>query len=265
MQVVKEYPNGVFSWVDLTTSDVEGAKAFYGGLFGWEFLDIPSGESQTYSMGQIEGLNVAGMGPLSPDMIAGGVPAHWASYIKHDDVDSVAAKITEAGGNLMFPPMDVMDSGRMIMATDPAGAAFGVWQPKQHIGAQLVNIPNTLTWNELQTRELEGAKEFYAAAFGWTYEVDESDYVAASVDGRVQAGMMAIDESWGPVPNNWSVYFLVENVEATVARVSELGGTVMVPPTDAGQVGRFSVIQDPQGAISTAIEYKGEATPPPGY
>jgi len=265
MQVVTNYPDGVFNWVDLSTSDVDEAKTFYAALFGWGFDDVPTGQSSTYTMCQIEGKNVAGMGSLSPEMIAQGVPPFWSSYVKHDDVDSVAAKITAAGGNLMFPPMDVMDTGRMVMASDPAGAVFGVWQPRQHIGAQLVNIPNTLTWNELQTRELDTAKEFYAAAFGWTYEVDQNDYVVAIAGDRPQAGMMKIDESWGPVPNNWSAYFLVEDVEAAAAKVGELGGTVMVPPFDAGEVGRFAVIQDPQGAVSTVIEYKNPATPPPGY
>lgn len=265
MQVVKKYPDNVFSWVDLSTTDVEAAKAFYGGLFGWEFHDIPTGDSGAYTMAQIQEYNVAGMGELSAEMREQGVPPNWSAYINHDDVDAVAARITAAGGTLIFPAMDVMDAGRMIMATDPGGAVFGVWQPKQHIGAQLVNIPNTLSWNELQTRELDAAKDFYAAVFGWTYEVDQNGYVAAAADGRVQAGMMAIDESWGPVPNNWTNYFLVENVEASAAKVSELGGSVMVPPTAAGEVGKFAVFQDPQGAVTSIIEYKGEASPPPGY
>ena len=265
MQVVSKYPDGVFSWVDLGTTDLAGAKGFYGGLFGWDAFDIPMPESSPYTMFQLNGYNVAGMGELQKEMQEQGIPPHWSSYINHSDVDAVAAKISAAGGTVLFPPMDVFESGRMIMAMDSGGAAFGVWQPNQHIGAQLVNIPNTLTWNELQTRELASAKDFYTKVFDWTYQVDENNYVAVSAEDRVQAGMMAIDESWGPVPNNWSTYFLVSDVDAAAAKVSELGGTVMVPVTDAGQVGRFAVIQDPQGAVFTIIEYKSEASPPPGY
>ena len=117
-----------------------------------------------------------------------GVPPYWSSYIKHDDVDAVAVRATEAGGVVLFPPFDVMDAGRMTMIQDLAGALIGVWQPKQHIGAQLVNIPNTLVWNELQTPDLEGARNFYTAVFGWTYDVDPGGYVAVKESDRVQAG-----------------------------------------------------------------------------
>lgn len=265
MQVVTRYPDGVFSWVDLGTTDTKGAKYYYNSLFGWSFLDLPTDSGTVYSMAQIEGKNVAGLGPMGPDMEAQGIPPYWSSYIKHDDVDAVAAKAAEAGGNVMFPPMDVMDSGRMTIIQDPTGAAVGVWQPKQHIGAQLVNIPNTLVWNELQTRDVEAARTFYEKVFGWTYEVDANNYVAVYQDDRVHAGMMQIEDSWGDVPPNWSIYFLVEDVDVATAKAQELGGNIMVPPSPAGEMGKFSVIQDPQGAAFSIIEYAGGASPPPGY
>jgi predicted enzyme related to lactoylglutathione lyase len=265
MQVVKGYPDGVFSWVDLATTDTEGAKSFYSGLFGWSGLDIPTDSGMVYTMFQIEGLDVSGMGPLDENLKAQGIPPHWSSYVKHDDVDGVAARAAEAGGTVLMPPFDVMESGRMTMIQDPAGAVFGVWQPNQHIGAKLVNIPNTLTWNELMTRDLEGAKEFYAAVFGWTYTQDESGYVVCYVDGRHQAGMMKIDESMGEMPPSWGNYFLVDDIASKVKKLQELGGTVVVPPTPAGEMGKFSVVQDPQGGHFSLIEYSGPADPPPGY
>lgn len=264
MQVVSKYPDNVFSWVDLSTSDVEGAKKFYGGLFGWEFFDIPS-ESMPYSYCQLNGYNVAGMGPLVPEMEEQGVPSNWSSYINHSDADSIAKKVTEAGGQVIFEVVDIMDAGRLLQGIDPSGAAFGVWQPKSHTGAQLVNIPSTLTWNELQTRELDSAKEFYGKVFGWTYEENDGGYQSVAADGRVQAGMMAIDDSWGPVPNNWTAYFLVEDVDAAAAKAQELGGTITVPVSEAGDIGRMVYLQDPQGAMLALIEYKGDASPPPGY
>lgn len=166
MQVVRQYPDGVFCWVDLITPDQNGAKAFYTALFGWEADDRPIDVGGTYTMLQLEGKNVAGLGEMQPEMKSQGMPAFWTSYVKHDDVDSIAAKISEAGGNLMFPPMNVMDSGRMTTAMDVTGAAFGVWQPQEHIGAQLVNIPNALVWNELQSRQPDEAKAFYESVFG---------------------------------------------------------------------------------------------------
>jgi len=265
MKVVTEYPNGLFSWVDLSTTDTEGAKAFYGGFFNWGFEDQPADVSNVYTMCQIDGYNTAGLGPQPPEMSEQGIPPVWTSYIKHDDVDAIAAKISEAGGNLMMPPMDVMDAGRMLMAADPTGAVFGVWQPGTHIGAQVVNQANSLVWNELQTNDLEAAKAFYGAVFGWTNEVDQNGYVVFSADGRGQAGMMKIEESWGPVPPNWSVYFLVEDVDAYAASAKELGGNVMVPPTVAGEVGKFSVIQDPQGGAFSVMQFNGPVSPPPGH
>ncbi|MCA9920219.1 MAG: VOC family protein [Anaerolineales bacterium] len=266
MQIVRSYPDGVFCWVDLTTPDQNGAKAFYSALFGWETDDRPLPMGGTYTMLQLEGKNVAGLGEMQPEMKAQGMPAFWASYVKHDDVDSIAAKIAEAGGNLMFPPMDVMDSGRMTMGMDSTGAAFGVWQPQEHTGAELVNMPNTLVWNELQSRQPDAAKAFYESVFGWESKADENGYVTFAVNGRMQAGMITMDENWGPdIPNNWSVYFMVEDVEAKSALAQKLGGMVIVPATQAGEMGRFAVISDPQGGVFTIMSFKGPVDPPPGY
>ena len=265
MHVVKEYPDSVFSWVDLATTDPDKAKDFYHGLFGWEFEDRPTDMGTVYSMCQIDGKNVAGLGPLSPGMEEQGVPTVWSSYVNHRDVDAVAARVTEAGGTVTLPPMDVMDSGRMCLAMDPTGAPFGVWQPKSHIGAQYVNYPNTLVWNELQTRDPEAAQKFYDAVFDWTYKVDENGYVMCVAGERIQAGIIKMDENWGAeVPPNWSVYFLVEDVDAYAEKTISLGGNVLTPPTKAGEMGRFAVIQDPQGGIFTVMEFNGPADPPPG-
>lgn len=265
MQVVKEYPNGVFSWVDLGTTDPEGAKSFYGSLFGWSFLDVPTSSGMLYSMAQLEGYVVCGLGPMDPDTQAQGVPPFWTNYVKHDNVDSVAAKASSAGGVVMFPPTDIDESGRMAIFQDPTGAVVGVWQPGTHIGAQLVNIPNTLTWNELMTRDIEAAKSFYAKVFDWTYETDESGYVAVKAEDRTQAGMMAMTEEMTQIPPNWGHYFLVEDVNALAEKTKKLGGSVLVPVTPAGDIGEFAVLQDPQGAVFNIIRYAGEASPPPGY
>ncbi len=264
MQVVKKYPDGVFCWVDLGTTDVEGAKAFYGGLFGWIFEDKPTDVGVPYTMATIDGNSVVGMGPLPPGSQEQGIPPYWSSYVKHDDIDAIAAKITEAGGEIVMPLMDVMTEGRMLIATDPTGAMFGVWEPQDHIGAQVVNAPNSLFWNELQTKNVEAAKAFYASVFGWTHNADESGYVASAADGRVQAGMMAIQEEWGDVPPNWSVYFLVADAETAVAKAHELGGTILRPPFQVGEMGKMAVIQDPQGAVFNVMD-SNYVDPPPGY
>jgi len=264
MHVVTNYPDGIFNWVDLMSSDVAAAKTFYAGLFGWEAEDRPIDGGGVYTMFNLNGKNVAGMGALNADMQAQGVPSHWASYVKHSDVDGVAARAAEAGGTIILPPMDVMEEGRMTMFIDPSGATVGVWQPKNHIGAQYVNGHNALVWNELQTRDVAAAKSFFSAVFGWTYDADENGYITISQDGRRQAGMIQMDESWGEVPPNWSVYFFVESVDTAVSKTKELGGNMLVPPTPAGEIGKFSIVQDPAGAIFTVMEFYGPVDPPPG-
>ncbi len=264
MHVVTEYPNGIFCWIDLATNDTAGAKTFYQGLFGWEANDVPTDMGTVYSRMEIAGKSVAGLGPMDPNMEAQGVPPIWTSYVKHDDVNAVASRAQEAGGTVMFPPMDVMNEGRMTMIQDPMGAVFGVWQPKNHIGAQLVNMPNTLVWNELQTNDVERAKSFYGSVFGWTNQTDENGYVVFMAGDRAQAGMMAIDPSWGNVPPNWSVYIMVEDLDAAAAKAQELGGSLLVPPTEAGEIGRFSVVRDPQGGALTIMQFSGPVSPPPG-
>lgn len=265
MQVVTHYPDGLFCWIDLSTTDVEAAKSFYSQLFGWETEDRPTDMGTHYTMLQIAGKNVAGLGPLSPDMQAQGVPPFWSSYVKHSDVDAVAARAEAAGGQLLFPPMDVMSEGRMTMIQDPTGAVVGVWQPQNHTGAELVNQPNTLIWNELQTRAGDKAQAFYKAVFGWEGQADKSGYVLFSQDGRRQAGMILMDDSWGDVPSNWAVYIFVEDVESTINTAQELGGNVLVPATVAGEMGKFAVLQDPQGAVFTVMSFNGPVDPPPGY
>jgi len=263
MKVVTAYPNGLFNWVDLTTTDQEGAKAFYSGLFGWEADDIPTPMGPMYTMFRIQGNNVAGGGPMPPDMQ--GMLPYWMSYVKHDDVDAVVTKVVAAGGTVPMPAMDVMEEGRMALIQDPTGAMVGVWQPKNHIGAQLVNMDNTLVWNELQTRDAKTAAAFYGTVFGWTHSQDGSGYYVFATDGRAQAGMMEMGDSWGPMPPSWSAYFMVADIQATVAKAQALGGKIFVPPTQAGEMGTFAVIQDPQGAVFTAMQFDGPVDEPPGF
>ena len=121
---------------------------------------------------------MAGATPMSDDMRAMGVPPVWVSYVKIDDIDGAAARAAEAGGAVFMPPMDVLDSGRMTLIQDPTGAAFGVWSPRAFEGAALVNRPNTLAWNELQTRDLPAARAFYEHVFGWTADGQRAAYRA---------------------------------------------------------------------------------------
>ncbi|HEY5014983.1 MAG TPA: VOC family protein [Acidimicrobiia bacterium] len=250
---VESYEHGVPSWVDLGTPDPAKAGAFYAALFGWT---IPPGppEAGGYAIAELRGRPVAGIGPQQNPG-----PPVWATYVNVDDADAIVGKVTGAGGMVFMPPMDVMDVGRMAFFADPLGAAIGVWQPKLHKGAGIVNEPGTLTWNELMTTDTDAAAKFYAAVFGWdavTHGEGASAYTEFQVGGRSIAGMMPKPaEMPAEVPPYWGVYFAVADTDATAAQVSELGGTVMMPPRDI-EPGRFAIAIDPTGAIFSVITMK---------
>jgi predicted enzyme related to lactoylglutathione lyase len=203
----------------------------------------------------LRGRPVAGLGPqVSPG------PPFWTTYVTVDDVDATTEAVTGAGGQVIMEPLDVLDAGRMAVFADPAGAAFSVWQAMAHVGAGIVNEPGTLSWNELMTTDVEGAKAFYQAVFGWSAVTHEGEmpYTEFKVNDRSIAGMMAKppmvpDE----VPPHWSVYFAVEDTDATVAKVAELGGQLVMPARDIDP-GRFAVVSDPAGATFNVIALADE-------
>ena len=160
------YAPGTFSWVDIATSDLDAAKEFYAGLFGWEYdtQDSPMGP---YVMVMKDGKAVAGMGILPEEQQANGVPSMWSSYVSVASADESAAKAAELGGTVMMPPMDAMDAGRLAFLIAPGGEMFGLWEAKNHIGAGLVGEHGSVVWNELATRNLEEASSFYSDLFGW--------------------------------------------------------------------------------------------------
>jgi hypothetical protein len=250
---IDKYEHGVPSWVDLGTADLPAAAAFYSALFGWTVEAGPP-ESGGYSIAQLRGRPVAGLGPqMNPG------PPVWATYVNVDDADKVIAKVAPAGGTAFMEPMDVMDAGRMAFFSDPQGATIGVWQPNSHKGAGIVNEPGTLTWNELVTSDTDGAAAFYAEIFGWgalTHGEGAGAYTEFQVAGRSIGGMMAkMPEMPAEMPSYWGVYFAVADTDATVKRVGELGGSIMMPPRDI-EPGRFAVAVDPTGAVFSVLAQK---------
>jgi uncharacterized protein len=242
------YEPGTPSWVDLATPDVDASASFYGALFGWEVESAgPPEETGGYGLFKLGSRRVAGVGPLMQE----GQPAVWSTYVSTDDADAAAARATQAGGAVIVEPMDVMDAGRMAFIMHPAGGAVGVWQPRQTIGAELVNEPGALTWNELHTRDVDGAKAFYSAVFEWTAEdssFGDMTYTVLNLGGRGVAGMMPMPEGVpDEVPAYWLVYFEVSNCDATVAKAQELGGSATWPAMDMEGVGRFAGLADPHG------------------
>jgi predicted enzyme related to lactoylglutathione lyase len=176
------------------------------------------------------------------------------------DADETAAKVKDAGGSVVVEPMDVMDLGRMAYFADPTGAVFGIWQPRSFSGADVVNEPGSLCWNEVLTRDAQTDKAFYPAVFGWdagrpSFEGAPETYTVWEIDGRPVGGMMQMSDDYFPpdVPPHWAVCFAVTDVDAVVSKARELGATITAEPMDM-PIGRFAGIIDPQGASFTIMQ-----------
>jgi predicted enzyme related to lactoylglutathione lyase len=246
------YEHGTPSWIDLATPDVAAAQGFYGALFGWGFDAQPIPEGGEYVLCTKGGESVAGMMQQAPD---DPIPPHWSSYVTVDDLEATVAKVEPAGGQVLAPPMDVMDAGRMAVITDPTGAALCLWHAKEHIGAGLVNEHGTLTWNELLSPDVEAAAAFYEQVLGWTSSDpgmggDGPPYTMFSVGDLGIAG--AMPPPMEGIPAVWTVYFAVDDCDATVAAAEAAGATVLAPPMDI-PVGRMAVLSDPNGAMFNVI------------
>jgi uncharacterized protein len=255
MYKVTKFPHGTFSWADVGTYDTEKGKAFYMELFGWDKDEVPMGGDMTYTMFKLDGETVAALSPMLPGAAEQGIPPAWTNYITVDDVDALVDPIKGNGGSIAHGPIDVFESGRMLVLQDPTGAHVALWQPKTHIGASVVNTPGAMMWNELATRDLETAKDFYNKILGWEYEMNNDGYVSIKNNGRYNGGMMTMDESYGEMPPVWTIYFNVEDLDASIKKVEELGGKIMVK-AEASGVGPFAIINDSTGATLSIMEAK---------
>jgi predicted enzyme related to lactoylglutathione lyase len=273
------YIAGVPCWVDTTQPDPDAAAAFYASLFGWELEDsMPPDAPGKYLIARLGGKDVAAVG----SQMDGAPPnATWNTYVWVEDADATAAKVRAAGGSVISEPFDVGEAGRMGVFADAEGAAFCVWQANNHRGAAVVNEPGSLNFNVLNTRDLEGAKSFYGAVFGWEL-VDAGgsmwalpaygDFLERRAPGRREnmaaagaperfdetvAAATPIPDDQPDTPAHWGVTFAVDDADAIAARATELGSKVVVPPLDAPWV-RMTVITDPQGATFTASKFVPE-------
>jgi uncharacterized protein len=272
------YIEGVPCWIDTSQPDPEAATKFYGGLFGWEFEDVmPADSPMRYFIARIRGGDVAAIGSQSGGDAAAAV---WNTYVWVEDADATAAKVRQAGGEVLMEPMDVNDAGRMAVFADPEGAAFSVWQAGRHKGARIVNEAGSLNFNNLNTRDPKAAEAFYGAVFGWKildmggggmawqlpgysdhleelnpgFKKGMAEMGAPAGFEDVAAGLNLLTDG---EPAHWSLTFAVDDADAIAAAATELGGTVVVPPFDAPWV-RMTVITDPQGATFVASKFVPE-------
>ena len=257
MQETPDYKPGTFCWVELATSDSEAAKTFYTQLFGWTYVDHPMGPDMVYTMLQLNGKDVGALYKLMAEQVSQGVPPNWLSYVSVTSADESTEKAKAAGATVLKEPFDVMTVGRMSVIQDPTGAVFALWQPGEHKGAGIYNVPSSLCWNELMTTDTAKDKEFYTTVFGWgadTQNFGDFEYTMFQNGERGAGGMLQITPQMGPIPSNWLVYFAVDDCDAKVKKATELGAQVMKPADDIPGVGRFAILTDPQGAAFAIIK-----------
>lgn len=245
-----KYTPGTFSWTDLNTTDQESAKSFYATLFGWSYEDAPVGEGIYYSMASIDGKMVGAISLQPEQQRDAGAPPSWNSYITVEDADASLARAKELGATVHADAFDVMEAGRMGVVQDPQGAYFLVWQPRQHIGAGLVNAPGALSWNELGSPDPEGSAKFYGDLFGWeTTPMEGFDTPYLVIRTAAGASNGGIRPPMPPgTPSSWLVYFATDDLEASLAKISDNGGNVLMGSTDIG-IAKIAITQDPQGAV----------------
>jgi predicted enzyme related to lactoylglutathione lyase len=253
------WPAGTPCWVDLSVPDVAAAVAFYADVIGWTFVDTGA-DYGGYHIAQVDGRAAAGVGPIMQE----GQPAAWTVYLASDDVDATAKVIGEHGGSIFAGPMDIPDNGRMLIAADPTGGVFGVWQQTGMIGSMVVDEPGAFVWDDARLHDVEAGKRFYADVFGFTYaplgpEAGEgpADYETFSVGDRPAGGIGGMMGAPSGTPSHWLPYFTVADADAAAEAVGDGGGTVLMAP-ETTPFGRIGVVTDPFGAVF------GLHSPPPG-
>jgi predicted enzyme related to lactoylglutathione lyase len=247
------HPPQTISWIDLATSDPAAAKEFYAGLLGWEYEDLPAGDGITYSMAKHRGRSAAAISPQQADEAAQGVPPHWTVYVTVEDVDATAGKVADAGGQVLAGPFDVFEAGRMAVIADPAGAVLCLWQAGTSIGAEVVNEPGAFAWADCASTDPAAAQAFYTTLLGWRFEQmsEAPPYWVISNGERSQGGMTVPPPG---VPSNWFPYFGVIGLDDTMQMAAATGGNPFLGPIDVPAGGRFTLVQDPQGAAFGILE-----------
>lgn len=251
MPKVDSIPIGAPIWMDLSTSDLDRAAAFYGALFGWQVERGAQDEFGGYSTAMLGDSRVAGMMPKWSDPEAGEVPDAWSVYFHTKDSAATAAAVSANGGQVVIEPMEVGPFGTMSVFVDPAGAFFGSWQPNEHDGYQIFGEHGAPAWFELMSLDIDATSAFYPAVFGVTLndmEMEGPSYRTFNINGDDHAGMMDAKGLMPEgVPSNWIIYFGVADADAAAAQAVELGGSIAAPLAETPW-GRFALLADPMGA-----------------
>ena len=261
-----------FVWHDLNTHDVEGAKRFYGDLFGWSF-DASGNEAYHHVNA---GAQMIG-GIRRKDAVEPGPPS-WLGYVLVDDVPDAVERVTAADGRVYMPPTTMPDVGTFAVVADPTGGVVAPWRSARAEANEEACAPpanHTFCWDELLTTDPALAAKFYSAVFGWDEESQESgaqemgeagDYALLTRPGvtdPTRGGKPALAAGVVKAPpalpySFWLPYVRVECVDAAAERAAQLGASVTVPPTDVPNLGRFCSFADPQKTAIGCLSYSDD-------
>ncbi|MGK5632101.1 VOC family protein [Streptomyces sp. URMC 123] len=247
--VTDPYRPGTPCWVDLMAPDQQAALDFYADVLGWAG-EVGPQETGGYAICTLRGRPVAGIGQAQAMGDQPAPPTVWTTYLSVDDAEAAERAVERQGGTVLMPVTDVLTFGRMLMAADPTGAVFGIWQPRDFPGAGVANEPGALIWNELNTTDYDTAAAFYATALGLhTTPMEGAEgYFALTVDGRTVGGLQKLpDHTPVGTPSHWLVYFAVADADVTASRAASSGGSVLQEPFDMA-AGRMALLKDTQGA-----------------
>lgn len=276
MSAPRTYPPGVTSWVDLDVPDLDTARSFYGGLFGWELtVASPPGASPAYAIATLDGADVAGLAEVAADDEAGG-PSAWSTYVAVRDADEAAERVRAAGGQVLSGPESAGPAGRSVVCRDPDGVAFRMWEAGRRLGAQLVNSPGSWNFSDLHAADPARSARFYSSVFGWVFDdlgfatmirvPGYGEHLAATTDPDIAERQASVQAppgfadaiGWaGPVADgetpHWHVSFTVADRDASTAAVQRLAGTVL--DTLESQWTKDAVVRDPFGAVFTLSQF----------
>ncbi|MGH8972114.1 MAG: VOC family protein [Acidimicrobiia bacterium] len=241
-------PLGAPCWVDLFTSDPEKSTAFYTRLFGWTAED-PNPEFGGYFNLQKDGIRVGGAMRNDGEQ---GMPDVWSVYLTVADAKATADAAQANGGGVIVPAMDVADLGTMAVLTDAGGAVVGIWQPGLHKGFGIIDEPGAPAWFQLNALNYDASVPFYREVFGWdTHVMSDTPEFKYTTLGEGESALAGIMDSTGflpeGVPPHWSVIFRVEDADAALATITDLGGSVVMPAEDT-PYGRLAHAADSTGA-----------------
>jgi predicted enzyme related to lactoylglutathione lyase len=253
MPNIEKHSAGDFCWIELATTDQAAAKNFYSSLFGWTSIDSPIGPGEFYTIFSLQGRNTGAAYTMRTEQRAQGMPPNWMLYVAVDSADASAAKAAQLGGTVLMPAFDVMDAGRMAVIQDPSGAIFSLWQANKHPGTGITGVDGALCWADLSTSDQQRAATFYSNLFGWEIVKEEEEpahnYWHIKNGESFIAGIPPASHRDPKVPPHWEIYLQVSDCDATANKAKQMGAKLYLPPKDFENVGRISVIADPQGAV----------------